>query len=189
MSDQNDSNPATAEQKVVDYSGGPIVARSDPWYRMKQSVVVLICLGAGIWCLYDGFWKFPRENDTAIRRGQRPPHGEWDAPLNKALGLILPPLGIFFLARMLRATRGEYRLDGQILHVPGHPPIPISSIRLIDKAIWERKGIARLEYDLAEAGQRRSFTLDDIAYQRDPTDKILDRLEAYAASVAASPGA
>ena len=73
MSDQNDSNPATAEQKVVDYSGGPIVARSDPWYRMKQSVVVLICLAAGIWCLYDGFWKFPRENDTAIRRGQRPP--------------------------------------------------------------------------------------------------------------------
>src|SRR5438477_9428145 len=92
----------------------------------------------------DGFWKFPRENDTAIRRGQRPPHGEWDAPLNKALGLILPPLGIFFLVRMLRATRGEYRLDGQTLHVPGHPPIPISSIRLIDKAIWERKGIARL---------------------------------------------
>ena len=89
MSDQNDSNPATAEQKVVDYSGGPIVARSDPWYRMKQSVVVLICLGAGIWCLYDGFWKFPRENYTAIRRGQR----EWEGrPLNVISRFV--PIGI-----------------------------------------------------------------------------------------------
>jgi hypothetical protein len=90
---------------------------------------------------------------------------------------------------MLRSTRGEYRLDGDTLHVPGHPPIPLSSIRLIDKAIWERKGIARIEYELGESGQRNSFKLDDIAYLREPTDQILDRIEAYAASVAAAASA
>jgi hypothetical protein len=190
MADQNDSTPSTTDQKIPDYSRGPIVARCDPWYRIKQSVVVIICLGAGLWCLYDGFYRFPKENaQWNPAHGVKPPHGPYDAPLNKALGLVLPPLGIFFLVRMLRSTRGEYRLDGDTLHVPGHPPIPLSSIRLIDKAIWERKGIARIEYELGESGQRNSFKLDDIAYLREPTDQILDRIEAYAASVAAAASA
>jgi hypothetical protein len=184
MSEDTNQIPATTEQKSID--AAPIVARYDLWYRLKQSIVVLICVGGGLWCLFDGFYRFPKENADATRRGQTPPHGPWDAPLNKGLGLALPPLGFFLLYRMLRATRGEYRLDGQTLHIPGHPPIPLSSIRLIDKAIWDRKGIARIQYEVGDSDRRRSFKLDDIAYQREPTDKILDQIEAYAASVAAA---
>lgn len=184
MSDQNHPIPSTKQEKAVDYSHGPIVARPDPWYRIKQSIVVAICIGGGIWCAIDGFYRWPKQNrEWDPTHSAKPPHTGYDIPLNKALGLILPPVGILLLVRVLRSTRGEYRLEGETLHVPGHPPIPLFSIRLIDKAIWERKGIARLEYEVNESGQRNSFILDDIAYLRDPTDKILERIEAYAASV------
>src|SRR4051812_35414123 len=104
---------------------GPIVARFAKNHRNKQYLMVLLFFGIGIYCLYDGFYKYPADNRAAIAKGQNPPHGEFDAPLNKGLGIILPPLAVFWLWRTLRTSRGEYRLEGQTLHMPGHPPIPL----------------------------------------------------------------
>ena len=67
--------------------------------------------------------------------------------------------------------------------MPGHPAIPLSAIRTIDKKLWDRKGIAYIEYEETEGGPRKKFRVDDVVYEREPTDRIMDRIEAYAASL------
>jgi len=184
MSDQSPdtTTPPTTPDPNLTYAG-PIVARFGRYYRNTRYLMFLLFLGFGIYCIYDGFYKYPADNETAIKRGQRPPHGEYDAPLNKALGIILPPLAIFVLLRALHNSRGELRLEGETLSIPGHPPIPLSAIRKIDKALWDRKGIAAIEYELDQPPTRGRFKLDDFVYDRGPTDQIMERIEAYAASV------
>ena len=51
----------------------------------------------------------------------------------------------------------------------------------VDKTRWERKGIAVVRYQAHHPQRERSFNLDDFAYQRKPTDDILDHLETYMA--------
>jgi len=172
----------------IDYRSPPLAARYGRYYRNTRYLMFVLFMGFGIYCIYDGFVKYPRENETAIKRGQRPPHGEYDAPLNKALGIILPPLAVFVLLRALHNSRGEVRLDGDTLSIPGHPPIPLSAIRTIDKGLWDRKGIAYIDYELGEPPVTRTFKLDDFVYDRPPIDEIMARVEAYALSVAAAAG-
>src|SRR6266566_2716485 len=184
---------ANPPSKTKADDAAPIVARYDRYHRKKQYLLFLVLFCGGIYCLYDGFYKYPADNEAALHpkptpqnphpTPQNPPHGDLDAPLNKALGIILPPLGIYLLYRTLRGSRGEYRLEGQTLHMPGHPPIPLSAIRTIDKKLWDRKGIALIEYELTEGGERKKFRVDDVVYEREATDRIMDRIEAYAASV------
>src|SRR5438477_1356559 len=154
----------------------PIVARYAKYHRNKQYLLVLLFFGFGIACIYHGFFIYPKQNAAAISKGQNPPHAEYDAPLNKLLGIILPPLAIFVLWRTLYTSRGEYRLEGQTLHIPGHPRIPLSAIRTIDKKLWDRKGIALIEYELSEGGERKKFRVDDVVYEREPTDRIMDQI-------------
>jgi hypothetical protein len=184
MSDENQSTADPTDQKPL--SQGPIVARYGQYYRNTRYLMFVLFMGFGIYCIYDGFYKYPLENDTAIKRGQRPPHGEYDAPLNKVLGCLLPPLAVFVLVRALHNSRGEVRLDGETLSIPGHPPIGLSAIRKIDKGLWDRKGIAYIEYESGEPPVRGTFKLDDFVYDRPPIDAIMERIDAYAASVASA---
>jgi len=174
--------PQSAPEANLTYAG-PIVARFGRYYRNTRYLMFLLFMGFGIASIYHGFWKYPQENRVAIARGQRPPHGEYDAPLNKVLGIILPPLAIFVLFRALHSSSGEYRLEAETLSIPGHPPIPLSAIRKIDKGLWDRKGIAYIEYEVGEPPVRGTFKLDDFVYDRGPTAQIMERIEAYAASV------
>jgi hypothetical protein len=188
MSGMSEEIPETTQEKIVAPQesltyAGPIVATYGRYYRNTRYLMFALFLGFGIYCIYDGFYKYPRDNESAIKRGQPAPHGEYDAPLNKALGIILPPLAIFVLYRALRSSRGEYRLEAETLHIPGHPPVPLSAIRTIDKKLWDRKGIAYIQYELPGQTERGRFTLDDFVYEREPIDKIMERIEAYAVSV------
>src|SRR6266568_6618107 len=94
------TTPDTAPQANL-ADAGPIVARFGRYYRNTRYLMFLLFMGFGIYCIYDGFWKYPAENETAIKRGQRPHHGEYDAPLNKVLGIKLQPLAVFVLLRAL----------------------------------------------------------------------------------------
>jgi hypothetical protein len=100
------------------------------------------------------------------------------------LSFALPVLALAMLLRTLYVTRGRYRLADDVLEVPGHPPVPLSAISQIDRRLWERKGIAMLDYELAD-GRRGRLKLDDYAYQRKPTDAIFARIEQSLMSAAA----
>ena len=183
-------------------SSATIVARAGRYYRNTRYLIAAMCIGWGLYSIYDGFVKYPRDNEAAIQKevarveeasgqtvspAQRAdiaskttlPHPGWDVPFNRGAGMILPPLGIALLVWALYNSRGEYRLADDVLHVPGHPPIPLDNIRKVDKRLWERKGIAYVEYEVPGSAERRQFKLDDFVYERQPTDAIFERIEKH----------
>ena len=159
-------------------------------YLMCTMIVAM-----GFWFMYDGHVGYPEHNrkhdeltariDTAASTGDADTlaaltkerqdmgnkHSDADLQLQRLLGYAMPPLGIYYLIYMLRKLRGEIRLDNDTLTAPGHPPSPLSSITRLDNALWERKGIAKVSYKLAD-GTEGNLTLDDFIYQRKPIDDI-----------------
>jgi hypothetical protein len=181
--------------------GEPVVAGPGQYYRNTRYLMMAILIGMGLWFGYDGWVTWPQANDlfkqlerdivSARRSGDRvteqkliqqqrtiKPRSDADIRLQKILCLALPPLGIVVLIWALRNSRGEYRLEGNTLHVPGHPPVPFENITEMDRHLWDRKGIAFVSYDLGN-GQQGRIRLDDFVYDRDPTDEIFKRVEQY----------
>ena len=167
---------------------GDIVARPDRVYRIKWLVAGVVLLGYGWLSLYDGYVTYPRLNQAAIedalRQGKPPPeklpHGGYDIPFNKVIGWGFQPLGVLCIAWTCYRTRGAYRLsaDGGMLHVPGHPPVPLDNIREIDPSTWQRKGVLTLTYEVPGApGRTARLTLDDFRYEHEPTGAIYERIK------------
>ena len=164
----------------------PIVARAALEYRLKRIGLVVLLFGYGLYSCYDGFYHYPRDNQAAAARGLKVmPHPGYDIPFNQVFGIGLPPLALLLLARSLYSCRGEYRLgEDDVLHLPGHPPVPLSAVTALDRGKWDRKGIAHLDYQLPDGTAGRA-KLDDFIYQRDPTDRIFDRVLAAVEGVPA----
>ncbi len=179
-----------------------IVARPDRRYRGKHLAFTVIMIAAGFWFAYDGWIGWPGHNqrlrsldqqiDQAEQTGDRKRYQDLKAQLasmhrqytpvdlliQRILAVGLPVFGILYGAWTLAVTRGQYRLVGQALMLPGHDPIDFADIQRLDKSRWERKGIATLYYQTA-TGSERSARLDDFAYERAPTDEIFERIETY----------
>jgi len=171
---------------------GPIVAKPGRYYRVARYLMTFLLFGYGAWSIYDGFFSWPNWTDT---HPLEKPKTHTDIVLNQILGCGLPPMGLIILVWAIYNSRGEYRLENDILSVPGHPPIPLEKIQSINRESWDRKGIAYVEYDLTHAapvaakstgpvaytgvtpGARGSFRLDDFVYDREPTDKIFKAIE------------
>lgn len=167
---------------------GEIVAYAGRYYRTARYTMAVICFACAGWFAYDGWVKYPEHNrqyDAMIARGEKPeeaPHQEKDINLQKLLASLLPMLGVGIIAWLLYNSRGSYRLAGDVLYAPGHPPVPLSAIREIDKTKFEKKGIAYLEYELDPIGgaapETGTIVIDDFVYQQEPMDNILKTIEA-----------
>jgi hypothetical protein len=183
-----DEAQAVAQATVTD---GPVIAKPGRYYRVARYLMTLLLIAYGGWSIYDGFFSWPHWTDT---HPDEKPKTHTDIVLNQILGCGLPPMGLFILGWALYNSRGEYRLEEGILHVPGHPPIPLDKIQSVNKELWDRKGIAFIEYDLTESsvatrgagpvtysgvtrGARGKFRIDDFVYERDPTDIIFKAIE------------
>lgn len=178
---------------------GEYTAKAGSYYRNVRYVIFIAALALGGYFLYDGYVRYPadnvryaellaeqnqlqeagRESEAAeVRReldGYKN-HSDTDILVQKILGYALPPVGILLMARWWYKSRGRVRLDASdTLHLPGREPIPLSSMTALDDTMWERKGIAHVEYKTAE-GETRA-RLDDFVYERGPIDKIHDRLK------------
>lgn len=53
--------------------------------------------------------------------------------------------------------------------------VAFADITKIDKSRWEKKGIAKLKY--SDAGAEKSFVLDDLKFDRETTDRIMEMVE------------
>jgi hypothetical protein len=172
MTETNAPETSTAPQ-------GQVVARAARYYRMTRYFMVIVLLAYGVWSIRDGFYRYPRENAEAKKVGKDVlPHPGLDVPFNQVFGILLPPLSLVMLIYCLRKSRGEIRFDGKVLSAPGHPPVPLENISAMDQRLWDRKGIAYVEYDLGNGKQGR-IMLDDFIYERDPIDKIHDAILSY----------
>ena len=179
-----------------------IVAKAASYYRMTRYIMVAMLIGMGLWFAYDGWvsWPKSRENfkrvsaelDAATAANDQAKkdalleeqkkysdHSDTDIFFQKVLGFVLPPLGVFTFFWAMRNSRGEYRLVGETLSVPGHDPVNFDQIRRLDKKLWDRKGIAYIDYETAGTSEIKRFRLDDFIYERKPTDEIYKRINDY----------
>jgi hypothetical protein len=199
----------TTSADSINHSG-EIVAKAGKSYRWRRYIMVVLFIVGGAWFWYDGYIGWPRHNhklDEAeqMRNQAEATHEQarYDAIsheisrmharysdaslfLQKLLAYSLPPLGIIFLIRMLYVSRGEIRLKDDVITAPGHPAIPFTAIRELDKRQWDRKGIATVKYEVE--GRTGTLTLDDFVYDQNPTDAIYDRILSYVAPQSAPTG-
>jgi hypothetical protein len=187
----------------------PIIARGGKYYRNTRYLMSLLLIGMGIWFGFDGYVNWPKSNDVhdnlerqrvaaqdrhdeasaeqlLEQENQHKHHSPTDIWFQKVLCFTMPPLGILLLIWARYNSRGEYRMEGNILHVPGHPPVELSQITEIDRRLWDRKGIAFIQYNVGNGGQRK-LRLDDFVYDRPPTDEIFKRIEAFVTPAATPP--
>jgi hypothetical protein len=203
MTSEDVARPPISDNSAADDAPrqGEIVAKAGTYYRVARYVIFAVMLGMGLWFGYDGFRGYPEHNKkvdelearrtTALNRGDKDEETRILAEMNeigkrksdkdiffqKLLFFTLPPLAIALIVRWLWISRGAYRLTADnVLHVPGHPPVPVDSITEIDRRLWDRKGIVLISYELAD-GQKGTLKLDDFIYQREPTDEIFKRIE------------
>lgn len=196
--DGNDIDRAgtTAPAKPKRKPTFPIVARAGQYYRNVRYILTVGAIAGGGWFAYDGWVHWPQMNaeyDRLEQEHQRggtgdeksfkaiiedkglSKHNDKAILFQKVLAVTLPIGGLWLLISMLYKSRGEYRFDGKTLHVPGHPPIDVDAISAIDRAKWDRKGIAYVEYATPAGGIGRA-KLDDFLYDRGPTDDIFDEI-------------
>jgi len=169
---------------------GEIVAYAGSWYRNARYIMAAIVFACAAWFAYDGWVGYPKINaayQAAIERKEKPAEdrkSDLDIQIQKLLAITLPIVGVLIIVWLRYNSRGCYRLKGDVLQVPGHPPVPLDAIREIDKSKWDKKGIAYLDYELAGGGGKPktgTITLDDFVYQQEPTDAILAAIEARVA--------
>src|SRR5205085_6527466 len=116
-----------------------------------------------------------KQGELATELKKYESHNDAALLLQKALGFGLPIVGIVVLWYSLNRSRGEYRLSGTRLSVPGHPTIDLNDIKSVNNDLWDRKGIVWLKYETPNAEQGE-IVLDDFIYDRPPTDAIYDRI-------------
>lgn len=177
----------------------PIVAKPDRKFFIKRMVIAGAVLFFAAFLFYDGFVRYPQHNrdraalvaekEAADKAGDATvsaekgkairdwgnEHSPTDILLQKILGFVLAPIGLYLLVKFLKESRGTLRLEGDVLYTPGHPPVPIPSITGLENAKWEKKGIAFFDYRLADGTSGR-IRVDDFIFERPPTDAIHDEL-------------
>ena len=196
---QNDAPPSDATDS------DELVAQPDAGYRWKHLIMAVLMIAGGLWFAYDGWIKWPNDNrkieqvqkdkEVAQAAGDSAKvealakelqsmskHTPMDIWIQKVLAFTLPAFGIFWGVWTLKDTRGVYRMSGNTLQVPGHPPVHVDDVRRIDKRKWDKKGIAYLHYEVGQPPKAGVLKLDDFAYERKPTDEMLERVEKNALS-------
>lgn len=185
-----------SQEETAPAPAGPIVATAGRYYRNARYIMTLGLIVMGAYFAYDGYKGWPDRNkkidevQTALDRTPKD-SADWvkldeaqrklgakktdtDIALQKVLGYALPLAAIAYLVFFLRKSRGELRLENDVLHAPGHPPVALSAVTAVDDSLWKKKGIAKISYDAN--GQKGVIVLDDFVYQQTPTDAIYDRV-------------
>jgi len=161
-----------APAPIGDLSAGP-----GRYYRNTRYILAAGLIFYAVLSIRDGFIKWPAENARVLSDDPKlKPHTITDIRFNQVLGVGLPPMSLALVVFALYSSRGRIRLEGRTVYAPGHPPIPLERIESVDRAKWDRKGVALVRYHL-DTGQAGVLKLDDFVYERDPIDRIFQQIE------------
>jgi hypothetical protein len=179
-----------------------IRARVNRSYFLKQTAGVVLCAGAGLYCLYDGLYAYPERNriHEQFEQFKLEHRSDWSSAwIEHARKNHLPiePLepksqlsiqAQFIMAALSFAGFGFFaiaagwcvgrwiELDGDELRTSSGQSFKMSEITKLDTERWADKGIAFVHY---EQGSRTGrIRLDDYLYDAVMTKQIYSRLEA-----------
>jgi hypothetical protein len=92
------------------------------------------------------------------------PHGETDIMSQWVMLAICAPLGLAALGMVGWNARRTLVADAERVHGPDGSKVSYDRITAIDKARWDRKGIAWITYQ-DETGQEDRFKIDDWVFR------------------------
>src|SRR6476469_4491332 len=100
------TGPIAAESAPI-AGDDEIVARPDNWYRGQRLIFAIALILAGGWFGYDGWVRWPHENEVAakVEGVTKLPHSDLDIKFQKILAIVLPPLGLAWLGRIFYTSR------------------------------------------------------------------------------------
>ncbi|MEM8739406.1 MAG: hypothetical protein AAGG38_13165 [Planctomycetota bacterium] len=188
-------------------------------YRWRLVLITVMLLGFGALCFYDWQVRWPlkvEQYQAHVQLQEEYPKtypAEWkklaaergwsakvptrktatDVRTQLLMGLIVTPIGLFFLFKLVKELRRWVAMDEAGLTANGGLRVPWDRMDRLDESRWKSKGIAWLHYR-GDHGEKR-LLLDDFKAERDPIRTIVDAVrnrltpEPVAAEAASTEGA
>ena len=180
-------------------------ANTNSFFKYKYLLIGVLASGYGLYCLYDAAIKYPKirpkSNAYAQLRADVEDDGEFqrqwatmvkeknwteESPYLPAklttniiysyfMGTLFTLVGVPALITGLKCLGQWIEADDKSLVNAKGQRVTFEQIKSIDKSRWEKKGIARLVYD--DGGSEKSFVVDDLKFDREVADQIMDRVE------------
>ena len=97
---------------------------------------------------------------------------------NYFIGIVFGLVGLWCLFNGLPTIGKWIQLDDGIVSTKGGSEIAISDVTEIDKKRWEKKGLTKVTS--STNGKVKSIWIDDIKFERGPTDQIMAEIERVA---------
>jgi len=123
-----------------------------------------------------GEWtKIAKEKGWDIGQPKTPAGAKGFLYFNYALVAVCLVAGGLATYKFLKTNNTWIEADTKNFKSSWGPSFAFDEIKSIDKTKWERKGVAKITYDIGQGEQL--FVLDDFKYLREETDTILYNIE------------
>ena len=183
----------------------PITAKMSFRYLWRLGLISLICLGASLYCLYDGAIGYPKQHEALVEyrkleklkedkeldeetfyerweevadeRGwsYKRPKDEIDIQKQYWMAIALCVPGLLYLITFFRSRPRWIELNETGLRTSWGPRLEFDQITTLDKKKWKSKGIAIVSYK--QDGRSGRLALDDWKFDTDETKAILREVE------------
>ena len=180
-------------------------ANADKKFLLKFLIISIALIGYLAYCLYDGFYKYPKElkraegyaaikdiDDDAVRderwaeitseKGWKrlpvpkaPDEVEWTIKEQYIQAVLCAIVALPLFIWYFRKKSSWVEADGNSIKSSWGQGFNYEDVVEIDKKKWEKKGIALVKYK--SGSDEETFKLDDLAYDRKVMDQILYDLE------------
>jgi len=129
--------------------------------------------------LQEAWTAYAESHDLPITKPKLHDDIKFFVTYNYFIGTIFTLLGLWCLGVALPVIGKWIELRDGKLSTKGGSEIALKDITAIDKTRWEKKGIAKVSATDAD-GKVRTMTIDDLKFEREPTDKIMAEIERVA---------
>ena len=183
----------------------PVKAKTWSGYQFRVGLIGLVCIGFGGCSLWDGFVRYPSQNDIktaydtldeetrdekwpAIARSKGwpadpdeiPGHFRTDSDIMTQfiMAAITVPIGLLFGYFFARSYGRWVATDDEGITTSWGQNVRFDQINRLGKQKWS-KGIAVVHHN--EGDLERKLVLDDWKYEREPMGQIVEEVESHLA--------
>jgi hypothetical protein len=165
----------------------------DPRYYRRFIIIGVVALGFALFCLYDGFIRYPAQRERAYQQfkevvgenrldewehyaEQTGVKGDGDILMQFVMAAVTGAVGFWLLFGVWRARGRWIESSESGITSSWGQSLAFNQVVSLDKRKWRNKGIAKITYN--DGRRNRRFILDDYKFDRATTGQILRELEA-----------